>query len=81
MASDAKLMLLVVGHTDNVGSFETNRDLSQQRAKAVVTALVAQYKVPAARLQSFGASYAAPVASNAAETGRAKNRRVELVAF
>lgn len=81
MASDAKLKLLVVGHTDIVGGFESNRDLSQRRAKAVVAALVAEHKVAAARLQSFGASYAAPVASNAAEAGRAKNRRVELVAF
>ncbi len=81
MASDAKLKLLVVGHTDNVGGFESNRELSQRRAKAVVAALVAQQNVAAARLQSFGASYAAPVASNAAEAGRAKNRRVELVSF
>jgi len=81
MASDAKLKLLVVGHTDNVGGFESNRELSQRRAKAVVAALVAEQNVVAARLQSFGASYAAPVASNAAEAGRAKNRRVELVSF
>jgi OOP family OmpA-OmpF porin len=81
MAADANLKLLVVGHTDSVGAFETNRDLSQRRAKAVVAALVSQHKVPAARLQSFGASFAAPVASNAAEPGRAKNRRVELVAY
>jgi OOP family OmpA-OmpF porin len=81
MKADPKLRLLVVGHTDTVGAFESNRDLSQRRAKSVVAALVAQYHVDAARLQSFGASYAAPVASNAAEAGRAKNRRVELVAF
>lgn len=81
MASNATLKLLVVGHTDSVGAFEANRDLSQRRAKAVVAALVAQHKIPAARLQSFGASFAAPVASNAAEAGRAKNRRVELVAY
>lgn len=39
MGSDAKLKLLVVGHTDNVGGFESNRELPQQRAKAVVAAL------------------------------------------
>ncbi|MEO8161355.1 MAG: OmpA family protein [Arenimonas sp.] len=81
MAADASLKLLVVGHTDSVGAFEANRDLSQRRAKAVVAALVSQHQVAAARLQSFGASFAAPVASNAAEPGRAKNRRVELVAY
>ncbi|MEO5560319.1 MAG: OmpA family protein [Dokdonella sp.] len=81
MAGDATLKLLVVGHTDTVGAFESNRELSQRRATAVVAALTAQYGVSAVRLSSFGASFAAPIASNADEAGRAKNRRVELVAF
>jgi OOP family OmpA-OmpF porin len=41
---------------------------------------VSQYKVAPARLQAFGVAYSSPVASNVEETGRAKNRRVELVA-
>lgn len=81
MKADPKLRLMVVGHTDTQGLFEPNRDLSTRRAKAVVLALTTQYGVDAKRLQSFGASFAAPVASNAGEAGRAKNRRVELVAF
>jgi OmpA-OmpF porin, OOP family len=81
MKANATLKLLVVGHTDTQGVFEANRDLSMRRAKAVVLALSTQYGVDAKRLQSFGASYAAPVASNASEAGRAKNRRVELVEF
>lgn len=81
MKSEPKLRLLVVGHTDTVGAFEGNRDLSQRRAKAVVAALTTQQGVDAPRLQAFGASFAAPVASNGDEAGRAKNRRVELVAY
>ena len=81
VAYDATLKLLVVGRTDAVGGFESNRELSQRRAKAVVAAPVAEYEVPAARPQSFGAAYAAPVASNSADAGRARNRRVELVSF
>jgi len=81
MKADPKLRLMVVGHTDTQGLFEPNRDLSTRRAKAVVLALTTQYGVDATRLQSFGASFAAPVASNASEAGRAKNRRVELVAY
>jgi OOP family OmpA-OmpF porin len=73
------LKLLVVGHTDNVGNFEFNRDLSQRRAQAVVSWLSQKSGVSAARLSPFGASFAAPVASNETEDGRAKNRRVELV--
>jgi OOP family OmpA-OmpF porin len=81
MKSTPKLRLLVVGHTDAVGAFDSNRDLSQRRATAVVNALRTQFSIDASRLQSFGASFAAPVDSNESESGRAKNRRVELVAF
>jgi outer membrane protein OmpA-like peptidoglycan-associated protein len=81
MTADPKLRLMVVGHTDTQGAFEPNRDLSTRRAKAVVLALTTEYGADPKRLQSFGASFAAPVASNASEAGRAKNRRVELVAF
>ena len=81
MKASPKLRLLVVGHTDAVGAFDGNRELSQRRAKAVVDALRNQFGIDANRLQSFGASFAAPVDSNESEAGRAKNRRVELVAF
>lgn len=73
------LSLLVVGHTDNVGNFESNRTLSERRAAAVVNALVKEHGIEATRLTPVGVSYAAPRASNAAEAGRAQNRRVELV--
>jgi OmpA-OmpF porin, OOP family len=80
LAANKSLKLLVVGHTDNVGGFAPNLDLSRKRAEAVVAQLVGQYKVDAKRLQAFGVSYASPVAANVDEAGRAKNRRVELVA-
>lgn len=73
------MKLLVVGHTDNVGTFSFNTDLSQRRAGAVVSALVSRFGVARDRLTPFGVSFAAPVASNRTEEGRAKNRRVELV--
>ena len=73
------LRLHVVGHTDNVGAFDSNLDLSRRRAEAVVKALVERHSVTAARLRPFGAASAVPVASNGSEQGRAKNRRVELV--
>jgi OmpA-OmpF porin, OOP family len=80
LMANKSLKILVVGHTDNVGGFAANLDLSKKRADAVVAQLVSQYKIAPARLQAFGVSYASPVASNAEEAGRAKNRRVELVA-
>lgn len=79
--SDPAVKLVVTGHTDNAGNFEFNRDLSERRARAVVDYLVSAHKIARERLFSFGASFAAPVSSNATEEGRAKNRRVELVKF
>ncbi|MCY4745879.1 OmpA family protein [Pelomonas sp. UHG3] len=71
----------IVGHTDNVGSVEANEKLSLARAQAVVAALTAPpYQVDGKRLAARGLAALAPVAGNGSEAGRAKNRRVELVA-
>jgi len=79
LKDDATLKLYVVGHTDNAGALEGNLKLSQDRAQSVVQALTATHGIAAARLKAFGAGPYAPVASNDSDTGRAKNRRVELV--
>ena len=76
---DASLKLYVVGHTDNTGTLEANMKLSQDRAAAVVNALVSKYGVAAPRVKACGDGPTAPVASNDSEEGRALNRRVELV--
>ncbi len=77
--SDGTLKLYVVGHTDNVGSLESNQDLSLRRAKSVIQSLVSEHNIEASRLVPIGVGLAAPVASNDTEEGRAQNRRVELV--
>jgi outer membrane protein OmpA-like peptidoglycan-associated protein len=74
------LKLYVVGHTDSTGSLETNMKLSHDRAEAVVQSLVAPHGIAAARLKAHGLGPLAPAATNATEAGKAKNRRVELVA-
>jgi OmpA-OmpF porin, OOP family len=79
LKADAGLKVYVVGHTDNQGGLESNMKLSQDRAAAVMQALVAKHGIAAARLKAFGNGPYAPVASNDAEDGRAQNRRVELV--
>ncbi|HEY0685377.1 MAG TPA: DUF4892 domain-containing protein [Steroidobacter sp.] len=81
MKQDAALKVLVVGHTDTAGAFDYNIDLSRRRAQSVVQALVSAHGVDTSRLKPWGVGYASPVASNTAEDGRAKNRRVELVAW
>jgi len=79
LKSQPKLMLGVVGHTDNVGGEKYNLGLSRRRADAVVAALVEDYAIDAERLEASGAGMGKPVASNDDEAGRAKNRRVQLV--
>jgi len=66
--------VIVVGHTDNVGTAEFNLELSKQRAEAVA-ALARKMGVTAA---TRGLGEAEPVASNDTEAGRAQNRRVDL---
>ena len=68
----------VVGHTDNVGTVEGNMTLSGGRAAAVVKALV-QAGVDPKRLAPHGSGPYAPITTNDTDSGRARNRRVELV--
>jgi OmpA-OmpF porin, OOP family len=80
LKSQVAWKVFIVGHTDNVGTLEFNQTLSQQRAQAVVAALTTvPYGIDAKRLLSKGVANVAPVASNADEAGRARNRRVEMV--
>ena len=79
LSGDAKLKVLIVGHTDNVGELAYNQSLSERRARAVVDALVKKHAIAPARLTAVGVGMAAPLASNDGEAGRARNRRVELV--
>jgi OmpA-OmpF porin, OOP family len=80
MQARPSLKLQIVGHTDNQGTEPYNLDLSARRAGRVVGELVTAYGVAAARLTARGAGFAEPVAPNDTEAGRAKNRRVELIA-
>jgi outer membrane protein OmpA-like peptidoglycan-associated protein len=79
LQQDPNLKLYVVGHTDNAGGLDYNMKLSLQRAEAVVKELVSRYGISSERLKPGGVGPMSPVASNDAEEGRAKNRRVELV--
>ena len=72
--------LLVVGHTDDIGSDTFNQDLSVRRAAAAATYLQS-LGVPATRIRNTGRGEAEPVRSNATEDGRAQNRRVEIAIY
>lgn len=79
LASRPQLDAFVVGHTDNTGALAHNRTLSEARARTVVDALVRDHGVARARLEAHGVGPLSPVAINATDAGRARNRRVELV--
>ncbi|MHB1185981.1 OmpA family protein [Thiobacillus sp.] len=68
----------VAGHTDSRGSDEYNMSLSQRRAEAVRNYLISK-GIAADRLSAKGYGESQPVADNATDEGRFKNRRVELV--
>ncbi len=68
----------VVGHTDNVGSADYNQNLSARRADAVSSILTAS-GVDFSRIRSYGRGESTPIASNDTATGRAQNRRVEII--
>jgi outer membrane protein OmpA-like peptidoglycan-associated protein len=79
LVANPSMKVFVVGHTDTVGQFDHNMDLSRRRAAAVVEVLVSQHGVDRGRLTPHGVGPLAPAASNRTDDGRATNRRVELV--
>jgi OOP family OmpA-OmpF porin len=70
---------VIEGHSDDVGSDEDNIRLSQRRADSVVTYLVATLHVPAAQLSAVGYGKSRPIANNATEEGKRRNRRIDAV--
>lgn len=77
LTADPTLRLEVQGHTDNTGTADRNRVLSQQRAEQVVNALVL-YGIERTRLSARGYGADQPAADNTTDAGRQQNRRVVL---
>ena len=72
--------LLIVGHTDSQGDDAYNQGLSDRRARSASAYLQGQ-GVPATRVSTSGKGESEPVATNATDEGRQKNRRVEVAIF
>lgn len=77
MEGQPSMKVEIAGHTDNYGSDEYNRDLSQRRADAVKDHLIGK-GIGSDRLRSTGYGESEPVASNDNDFGREQNRRVEF---
>ena len=77
MADMTQTNINVYGHTDNVGTEEANKKVSDQRARAVAQYLMKK-GIASERVLAEGLSYDFPVADNDTAEGRAQNRRVEI---
>ena len=69
----------IEGHTDTVGSADSNKTLSQRRAEAVVSYLTTKYQIDPARLQAVGMGEDGLLVSTPDNTPEARNRRVLVV--
>ncbi|MBU2651961.1 MAG: OmpA family protein [Bacteroidetes bacterium] len=78
LRQNPEIRIEIGGHTDNTGSFEYNKSLSENRARAVYLYLI-EKGINDNRLNYMGYSYSNPVASNDTEEGRALNRRTEFI--
>ena len=78
LKANPSLKISVEGHTDNVGVKTANQALSENRAKAVVSACIAK-GIDKSRLSAKGWGQDKPISDNTTEEGKAKNRRVEIV--
>jgi OOP family OmpA-OmpF porin len=78
MKNNPSLKISIEGHTDNVGGDASNQTLSEDRAKAVMMALIAK-GIDKSRLVAKGWGASKPISDNRTEDGRTKNRRVEIV--
>ena len=78
MNENPTLRFSVEGHTDSTGNAASNQTLSEARSAAIVAKLT-ELGIAADRLTSSGKGQGSPIADNATDEGRAKNRRVEFV--
>ena len=78
MSENKNISIQIIGHTDDVGNDADNQLLSEQRAKAVATAIIAKGISPD-RIQSIGKGETQPIAENTSDEGRRKNRRTEML--
>ena len=71
--------LIIEGHTDSLGDDDFNQKLSQDRAESVLKYMVNAMRIPSYRLIATGYGETNPIANNETESGRSKNRRIDIV--
>lgn len=71
--------LIIEGHTDSFGGDDSNQKLSQERAESVQQYMINAMRIPTYRLIATGYGETRPIASNETESGRLRNRRIDIV--
>ena len=84
LADNPEIAILIEGHTDNVpytgtGALSGNWDLSTKRATAIVNILRENPNINPENLTAAGRGEFAPIATNETDSGRARNRRIEVI--
>ncbi len=77
LRKNEEYQVIIYGYTDNSGNEASNKRLSQNRAKAVMRALI-DNGIKLIRLTAIGMGSKNPIADNATPEGRTKNRRIEV---
>ena len=80
LQAEARTDVMIVGHTDSVGSDAYNQDLSERRARSAAAYLSSQ-GVSRSRMEPLGRGEREPIESNASDAGRQQNRRVEIAIY
>ena len=78
LIKNPRFKVVIIGHTDNIGSTKSNQKLSEIRALSVKNALVKQFHIDPKRLKTLGKGESDPIATNLLESGREQNRRIEI---
>ncbi len=79
LTENPEFRVVLVGHTDSVGSLSANIALSKRRAAAVRDRMIKAHDAPPDRVEAQGNGYLSPIASNLTPEGRQENRRVEAI--
>jgi outer membrane protein OmpA-like peptidoglycan-associated protein len=79
LLENGAVRIRITGHTDTDGNATDNLTLSKRRAESVKAALISEFHIDGARMETDGKGATLPVDSNATPEGKANNRRVEFI--
>jgi OmpA-OmpF porin, OOP family len=79
LKENASIKIKIIGHTSSDGDDKANMELSKKRAAAVKEALIKEFSIDAAMMETDGKGETQPVSDNKTKEGKVQNRRVEFI--